>query len=471
MRFPLSMLPFRLLAVACVMLGSALGSAAVFAETKPSVATKPRVLTRVFFQDDQSHKVRFADLLATEPITLSEAKDVEGFPTLDPEKQSLVQMQSAAGMIVVGVRDEEDGEFQSGWVLIDSGVEEEEHGDHSHWAYVAAPKVRATQLDDQQGNPAHVYKYEGVFYLANDSKGGFTQLDPSKIKPSHSESDIRSLAKFYRGGSGHITLAAHKGLAYSTWIDRDGDNAGRVDMVDLSSNQPAEPASHFHLSSGGIHGAAAANDKIFFAPSNGIAWINAVGSAKVDGDSISVQRIDLGKDGETPRRTGAFTTHGKHVAFMTGRGESTTLGLIDASSPTGEWTAVKIPVLESRRAVGPTIVKPRSGTPIAFVFHDGPAEAEGKNVASIVDLDPNGDGQWNDAKISGELEVGKCLVNGHSGHHDIAFDANSSLAVISNPGDGTLTTVSLASRKPTGTFNVGGSVSRLISVGARGPAK
>ena len=463
-------LSFRTLIIACFAAACTTCPAFVFAQTTKS-QIKPKVLTRVFFQDEEARKVRFADVLATEPITLSEAKDIEGFPKLDAEKQSLVQMQAASGIVVVGIRDEEDGDFQSGWVLINSGVEEEEHGDHSHWSYTSEPTVRAIQLDDQQGNPAHVYQYEGVFYLANDTKGGFTRIAPSEINANDDEATIRKKAKFYRGGSGHITLAAHQGIAYSTWIDRDGDNAGRVDIVDLNSSQPAEPTSSFHLASGGIHGATAAGGKIFFAPSKGIAWIPAVSSAKIDGSSVSVRHIELGKDGETERRTGAFVTHANHVAFLTGRSDSTTLGLIDASSADAEWTAVKIAVDESRRAVGPMIVKPRSGTPIAFVFHDGPAEAQGKNLVSIIDLDSNGDGQWNDAKLSSEFEVGKCLVAGHSGHHDIAFDANSSIGVISNPGDGTLTTVSLASRKPTGTFAVGGKVSRVIAVGARGPSK
>ncbi len=122
-----------------------------------------------FFQDDVSKTLKWADLFLGQTLTLGKVKEVAGFPKLDPEKQTLVQMESARGYLMVGVRDEEDGEYQSGWVLIESGVEEEEHGDHSHWHYAREPKVRASMLDEHQGNPAHLYCYDQVFLLGQRS--------------------------------------------------------------------------------------------------------------------------------------------------------------------------------------------------------------------------------------------------------------------------------------------------------------
>ncbi len=136
--------------------------------SEPTTTPAERAITRVFIQDPEKLTLMWADLLAQEPLTFSPAKPVEGFPQLDPERQSLVQMAVSAGKIMVGVRDDEDGEFQCGWVLVDTGVEEEEHGDHSHWYYNSAPKVIASRLDQSQGNLAHLYCYDGVFYLAND---------------------------------------------------------------------------------------------------------------------------------------------------------------------------------------------------------------------------------------------------------------------------------------------------------------
>ncbi len=107
----------------------------------------------------------------------------------------MVQMQAARGMLLVGIRDDDDGKFQSGWVLIESGVVEEEHGDHSHWEYADAPRVRASALDDKQGNPAHMYVYDDVFYLANDKLNGYTRVDPSAIGPRIAPGAARSVRR------------------------------------------------------------------------------------------------------------------------------------------------------------------------------------------------------------------------------------------------------------------------------------
>ena len=50
------------------------------------------------------------------------ASAVKDFPKLDAEKQDLAQMKQAKGVLMVGVRDNDDGKFQSGWVAIDTGV-------------------------------------------------------------------------------------------------------------------------------------------------------------------------------------------------------------------------------------------------------------------------------------------------------------------------------------------------------------
>jgi hypothetical protein len=65
------------------------------ASAKPAVKT--RVITRVFIQSTGDASLRYADLLATEPPTLTPPQRVEGFPELDPGRQSLVQMATASG--------------------------------------------------------------------------------------------------------------------------------------------------------------------------------------------------------------------------------------------------------------------------------------------------------------------------------------------------------------------------------------
>src|SRR6056297_631826 len=283
-----------------------------------SAAETAKLQARVFVQDEAGAKLHWADMAratnadqpAPHPVNLGE---IEGFPQLDPEYQSLVQMRASGKFLLVAVRDNDDGDFQSGWVLIDTGVDYEAHDDHGHWYYKRRPRVIASMLDDAQGNPAHVYCYEDVFYIANDRKNGFTRLDPSTIGETDDASAIKSKAVFYSGGGGHITLAAAGQLVASTWIDREGDNAGRVDLWEIGSEQSGESAGKMRsmqLEYSGLHGATAAANKFFFAPSDGVCWL-ALDSAIADANTpISVQHLSLGKQDDTPLRTGAFTPVG-----------------------------------------------------------------------------------------------------------------------------------------------------------------
>ncbi|MFQ3593152.1 MAG: hypothetical protein SNJ82_08180, partial [Gemmataceae bacterium] len=166
--------------------------------------TAKRPLTRLFIQDEKATTLKWADVrqAADGKLSLSPLVSIEGFPKLDPAKQKLVQMRESNGLIVVGVRDNNDGKDQSGWVLLRSGVGYTEHGDHGHWDFKKKPSVIDSRLDDKQGNPAHVYLYDGKFYLANDKLNGYTRLDPSKY-----EGDAKDTPRFLVGGGNHITLA------------------------------------------------------------------------------------------------------------------------------------------------------------------------------------------------------------------------------------------------------------------------
>jgi len=429
---------------------------------------KASILSRVFYQDSENATLYWADVSATDAPALSKPAVVDGFPELDPAKQSLVQMRIASGMLLVGVRDEEDGEFQSGWVLVDTGVREEEHGDHSHWHYEKPPVVRAMKLDDAQGNPAHLYCYDGVFYLANDAKNGFTRLDPSQIKDTDSGESIVARAAFHSGGGGHITLAVDDGYAVSTWAGRDGENAGRVDVTPVSSKGTEEIAISFPLGFSGLHGATSAAGKFFFAPSDGVCWVSAKDAQKMDPSSIQVHHIDLGKDGETSRRTGSFTTHGDNVLFLTGKGETASLAIIDASEDQPEVLMISVPTEEGARLAGPIVATPLRQSPLAFLFHDHAPGVDSPDIATVVQLDPDKNGKFNDAKITTEIALGKSAVVGHAGHHEMGFDARGRFAWVSNPGDKNLTVLNLENLTVVATHELVGTPSHLVSIGGRG---
>jgi hypothetical protein len=431
----------------------------------------PRVLTRLFFQDDDSRTLKWADLLAGNPPQLGTVAVVPGFPQIDPQRQSLVQMEAAEGMILVGVRDDDRGQFQSGWILVETGVEADEHGDHFHWSYPRAPKVRASVLDNQQGNPAHLYVYDKVFYIANDQKSGFTRLDPQGVTPSDEASVLQQRAVFYPGGSGHITLAAvDKSVVYATWNDREGEHRGKVDVTPLQSNSSPAVKYSFHLPHGGLHGATALGGKVFFAPSDGLCWVTADPQLQADPKQVSVQHLSLGKDGDRPRRTGAFTTFGQHVVFTMGSGPKAEVGWVDASVEAPAVGRLAIPMAEGNRPAGLELIRPRKGAELGFVFHNHPSSVEAPFKLTLFEVDPNRDGNWSDARVVQEMDVGRARVEGHGGHHSIAFDADRRRAIFTNPGDGTMTVLDLETRQKLGEFIVSGTPSKLLAWGGRASA-
>ena len=132
----------------------------------------------------------------------------------------------------VGVRDDEEGALESGWVLVQSGVGYADHGDHGHWSYKKKPEVVDSRLDKKQGNPAHLYLYDGRFFVANDKLNGYTHIDPARYATAEARSLGKGTPQFLSGGGNHITLAVvDNKVGYSCWIDGGGPNQGRVDVT------------------------------------------------------------------------------------------------------------------------------------------------------------------------------------------------------------------------------------------------
>lgn len=428
----------------------------------------PRTATRVFWQDDAAKVLKWADLVAGDALELKTAAPVLEWPSLNAQRQTLVQMETTQGWLLIGVRDDADGKFQSGWILVDTGVEEEEHDDHSHWRYRRPPRVVATQLDDQQGNPAHLYCYDAVFYLANDKRNGYTRLAAAEISPQDDIETIRRRATFHQGGGGHITLAAvHKSLGYATWPDREGPQAGRVDVTRLSPQGNTLIAGSFQLPSGGLHGATVNQGKVFFAPLDGICWVSAQPVLAAEFKAPEIQHLSLGQDGDRPRRTGAFTNFGRHVGFVSGRGPEASLCVLDAAHSRPVIQQISLKMAEGNRPAGLTFVQPRTGAALAFVFHDHAVGVDAPYRMSVIEVDPNSDQDWSDARIAQELDVGRSLVEGHAGHHSLAVDGARRRALFTNPGDGELAVYSLDERRQIQKFQVGGVPSKVLAVGGR----
>ncbi|AWM38539.1 hypothetical protein GobsT_32880 [Gemmata obscuriglobus] len=450
------------------VLTAALGGAVAGGDDKaPAKAKPPAPIVRLFVQDMKTCSVKWADVRvgADQELLLDPLADVAGFKKLDPAKQKLVQMRESGSLVCVGVRDDADGAFESGWVLMQSGVGYADHGDHGHWTYKAAPAVIDSRLDAKQGNPAHLYRYDGWFYLANDKLNGYTRIDPE----GYATNDARSLGQgkplFVTGGGGHITLAVvDNKVGYACWIDGGGPNKGRVDVSPVGIGARPEPAYSFALPTGGIHGAAACAGKVFFAPSAGVCWVDADPGLKLKADQVQVRHIDLGTEGDKPRRTGAFVTHGHHVLFVTGK-EAPNLAVLDAKSAEPKPVFLPLAVKKGTHAVTPEVVTSVDGKTYALVFHDRVKDSDAADALEVIALDPNGDGDFSDMKSVKVLAVGRSAVEGHFGHHDLAFDANRKYGFFTNPGDGTLSVLSLKTLDVVATFTVGGTPAALVARG------
>ena len=441
-----------------VVLG--IGSLATLAGEVDAQTKRRDRATRLFWQDRSDDSLKWADLFFS-PQWRMQPSVVSGFPKLDVEKQDLVQMKLLDGTLLVGVRDQENGEFQSGWVAIDTGIREVPHGNHSDWRYQSSPAVLTSQLDKQQGNPAHLYAYDETFYLANDQKNGFTQLTPDCLSTSG------QCGQFFSGGGNHITMAAvDNAICYSTWIDGGGPNLGRVDVVNLRKPAEESLAYTFHLPTGGIHGATENSGRVFLAPTEGICWVEADVGLRQTADSVKVHHISLGKDKESekPLRTGAFVNHRNWVLFTTGTADSSALCLVDAAA--AEPTVVKVPidVTDGLSLVTPKVVKTRSAKRYAFIFQDR-KESELEEKLTIVDLDPNRDRHFGDARVVVTMTVGASKVEGHHGHHSVGFDPEGRIACVTNPGDGTIDVLSLSDLRMKARLKVGGTPAAIACNG------
>ncbi|AMV35464.1 hypothetical protein VN12_25460 [Pirellula sp. SH-Sr6A] len=424
-----------------------------------SAAPKLRTVARLFWQDTSTQSVRWGDLQRSGEAWQLDPQPLASFPSLNLDNQSLVQMEAIDQVLLVGIHDKEKGSFESGWVAFESGVTKEEHGDHFHWHYDTSPTLLAKQLDKEQGNPAHVYQYNQLFVIANDALSGFTVVDPYAIRAGRS-----NMSRFYSGGGNHITLAApSREVVYATWVDRDGDNMGRIDVVSTGGNAEQKGYS-FKLPTGGLHGATANAGRIFFAPADGICSVRSDSMLQEPPTVHAIEHISLGMDSVTgrPNRTGAFVNHRNYVLFTYGSGTNSQLGMIDASASRLELRQVAIPTGEGLALVSPKTATTRAGKEIAFVVQDR-RQSEAQESLAIIDLDPNGDKRLEDATIFKTLELAPSKIEGHSGHHEICFLPENRLACVSNPGDGSIWLISMNDFAVQARLSVGGSPGRLIA--------
>ena len=419
-------------------------------------------LLRVTWQNAKDRSLHWGEFVQVGPtIVFQDQGKVTGFPELT-ESQALGTMQRIDNMLVVGVRGGPVGQPQGGWLSVDLQVTEQPHGDHSDYTYGDAPRVTLSVLDDSKKYPIHLYDYNKEFYLANDPMNGFTRINPSKLMAGGQE----ALGDFYRGGGGHITLAAvDKKVAYSTWINPTENGGGRVDVVNLETPGDASIAYSFESPTSGLHGAISNSGRVFMAPKDGIIWVDADLDVSTP-DAVKVNHLSLGKNPEdqTPYRTGAFTDHRDWVLFLAGKDADAGLCMIQASAETPSVSKLLVETKPGLRLGMPKCVTALSGREYALAFQSKRA-GDAVEQLTVIDLDPNQDRDFSDAKIEKSIDVGNSLVEGYRAYHSISVDDDEKYAVFTNPADGEICLFSLDKLKVISRQNVGGIPTGIIAVG------
>jgi len=428
-----------------------------------STALAQEQMIRVVWQDAKDRSLHWGEFVQVGPsIVFQNQGKVFGFPQLGTG-QSLGVMERIDNMLVLGVRGGPVGQPQGGWLAVDLQVTEQPHGDHSDYTYGDAPRVTLAALSDSKKNPIHLYAYNKEFYMANDPLNGFTRIAPDKLMAGGDD----ALGVFYRGGGGHITMAAvGKKVGYSTWIGKTESGKGKIDVVDLS--KPGEESITYSIESPtpGLHGAIANSGRVFMAPADGIIWVDADLELKQLAESVKVNYLSLGKDqeNETPYRTGAFTAHKDWVMFLAGGEDDYGLCLVQASAETPAVSKLVVETKPGLRLGMPECVTALSGRNYAMAFQSKRA-GDAVEKLTIIDLDPNQDKNFSDAKVEKSIDVGSGLVEGYRSYHSICFDDDEKFAVFTNPADGEICLLSLDKLKVVSRQKVGGIPTGIIATG------
>ncbi len=252
-------------------------------------------------------------------------------------------------------------------------------------------------------------------------------------------------------------------VCYSTWIDREGENKGRVDVVPLTSTTAKGYA--FHLPTGGIHGATTNSGKVFFAPSDGICWVEADKQLAAKNVTESVNHISLGKDAQDkPLRTGAFTNHQQWVLFNVGSGPTASVCLLDAKSPKPSLIKFTVGLDEGTTMTTPVALMNKNKQHYACVFQESKDHSQPEKLI-VIQLDSNGDGQVGDLSVATSLVVGASQIDGHSGHHELTTTGSGRFAFLTNPGQGEIWVLSLTDLTIQAKLKVDGVPTHLSVVG------
>ena len=412
--------------------------------------TRKKTITRIFWQDRESQKLSYADLSTTDKWHIKRGW-VKGFPQPADNNQRLGPMTLKGTQLLVGAVGDENNQV----VRIDSGVYQRPHGSHFHWEYTNQPQATLQQPVSSAFGIAATSSNSVFFSLAS---GGIAKADwNSTNEPSTST---------FAGGKNGAIATVNDSVVYATWPDAEGENAGRVDVLNQSLNAN-RGVYKFNLPAGNINSAATANNKVFFAHQSGISWVPADTTLTQRDQNIPIANISNGSTDQLGAVPSSLTAEKNWILFTVSNPEGeASLGMINAATANPMVAKLGIPIENGLKLSKPKI-KLSLGQRYAFLFQersDAASEAQEKLV--IVALDPNRDSNCNDARVASMVNIGTSKIDGEFGHHNVCFDDYGRFAIFTDPGDGIINIMTINDMTIRAKFRVGGTPDRIIAVGS-----
>ena len=214
---------------------------------------------------------------------------------------------------------------------------------------------------------------------------------------------------------------------------------------------------------GGIHNATACGNRVFFAPSGGVYWVDCDYDFEKSNNTVKLNHLSLGNKENPGYRTGFFESFANHVLCIANcKGSPPAICAIDGTTPSPKvslYVCGDITPGQQLSTLRPVTV---NGKPYALAF------AESKDLQDkllVFELDQNGDRKFDDLKLVKSIEIGNSKVKGHSGHHEIDFIQERNDAVITNPGDGTLQILDMNEWKISKTLSIIRLPTRVLTLG------
>lgn len=428
---------------------TAMLSLTALANCQPVFGQNSWIHGRVFFADDDGAVVKFCDIVQAAELYLSIGEPIADCPKLDATKIELSCLAANSGYAVVGVRSKEGG--AGGWILIESGVAEEPHGNHSHWAYPRKPRVVGYDLGSAV-NPVECVVHDSQFYLVGHQARSWIRIDARKAPSARDADAVKRLATVHASEKGAGRTWISNGFAAWTSSGNSPIEFGAIAPDGTIGQVKNTTIPNGNATSVVVHGG-----QIFIGTDKDVYATTLTGAqSPANGLNLQLKEETLG-----PLSAG---TSG--VAVVKSAEGSAGLVVINPGRSPMTVTSVPLSVVKGAHVTTPRWIQTRRSPPMVVLFVDQPEVSKELDQMIWIEADPNYDGEFRDAKVRKIMDIAQSKVIGDRGHHDIVMNYDRRYGVFGNSGAGSLSLVDLE-KMANSSFLMGGRPGRLAIIGGR----